>query len=344
MARQRETDQLALFPGSEPETPARGVGAAPVSEEIEELGRELPPGIYLGGSTWSFPGWAGLVYDRRYSESKLAHEGLAAYAQHPLLRAVGIDRTHYAPVEAEDLAVYAAAVPDDFRFLVKAHEACSIAHWPDRPRYGAQRGQPNPLFLDPVYTAEKVVAPYVEGLGEKGGALLFQFAPQDLGGPERFAADLYTFLSALPRGPVYAVELRNRELVTADYADALAAVGACHCHNVLPRMPDIRAQAHLADPAHSAPWTIIRWMLATGMTYETAGRAYAPFNRMMAPDPAARRAVADLARDARAAGRPFLCTVNNNAEGSAPLSIEELAREIVSDITPQTLCRPGGAA
>jgi uncharacterized protein YecE (DUF72 family) len=224
--------------------------------------------------------------------------------------------------------VYAAAVPEGFRFLVKAHEACTIARYPDRPRYGAQRGQANPLFLDPAYTAEVVVAPYVEGLGEKGGALLFQFAPQDLGGPERFAAALYGFLAALPRGPVYAVELRNRELVTADYADALAAAGACHCHNVLPRMPDIRAQARLAG-SERAPWTIIRWLLGPGMTYENAGREYAPFNRLAAPDPAARKAVADLARAALAAGRPFLCTINNNAEGSAPLSIVELAREIV---------------
>jgi uncharacterized protein YecE (DUF72 family) len=338
MARRKETEQLQLFPGSEPEKAVRGagVGAAPVSEEMAALGRELPAGIHLGGSTWSFPGWAGLVYDKRYAESRLAHDGLAAYARHPLLRAVGIDRTHYAPLEAAEFAVYAADVPDDFRFLVKAHEACTLASYPDRPRYGAQRGQQNPLFLDPVYAAEAVVAPYVEGLGEKGGALLFQFAPQGLGGPERFAAALYGFLSALPRGPggpVYAVELRNRELVTADYADALAAAGACHCHNVLPRMPDIRAQAHLAHPAGAAraPWTIIRWLLGGDMTYETAGRAYAPFNRLAAPDPAARRAVADLAREARAAGRPFLCTINNNAEGCAPLSIVELAAEIVAD-------------
>src|SRR5256885_16118940 len=125
MARRKETDQLQLFPGLAETEPARGVGLAPVPEEGAELGEVLPPGILLGGSTWSFPGWAGLVYDRKYSESRLAQEGLAAYARHPLLRAVGVDRTHYAPVEATDLAAYAAAVPEGFRFLVKAHEACT---------------------------------------------------------------------------------------------------------------------------------------------------------------------------------------------------------------------------
>jgi uncharacterized protein YecE (DUF72 family) len=331
MARRKEQDQLALFDlGPEPEPERKGVGAALQPEEVEELGRELPRGIYLGGSTWSFPGWAGLVYDRSYSPSKLAREGLAVYALHPLLRGVGIDRTHYQPVEAVELAEYREAVPEDFRFLVKAHEACTLARFPEHARYGHQKGQENTLFLDPKYATDQVVAPFVEGIGEGGGALLFQFAPQSLGTPAGFAERLHAFLSALPRGPVYAVELRNRELITADYGDALAAVGACHCHNVHPRVPDVRAQGRLAGSSRG-PMTIVRWLLGPGMTYEDAGRRYAPFNRLAAPDPNSRRAVADLAREAHVVGRPFLCTINNNAEGCAPLSAVELAREIVGE-------------
>jgi uncharacterized protein YecE (DUF72 family) len=329
MAQRKPQNQLALFDlGLRSESERRGVGAALQPEEVVELGRRLPGEIHLGGSTWSFPGWAGLVYDRTYAQGRLAREGLAAYARHPLFRAVGVDRTHYSPVEAAELTAYREVVPDGFLFLVKAHEACTLARYPDRDRYGAQRGQENPLFLDPAYAADQVVAPFVEGIGIRSGAILFQFAPQSLGLPARFAERLRDFLAALPRGPIYAVELRNRELVTADYGDALASVGACHCHNVHPRMPDVRAQARLAG-TERGPMTIIRWLLGPGMTYEEAGRRYAPFNRMAAPDPANRKAVADLAREALAAGRAFLCTINNNAEGSAPLSIVELAREIV---------------
>jgi uncharacterized protein YecE (DUF72 family) len=323
-------DQLQLFPGLAPEPAKAGVEPAPFSEEQRELGRTLPEDVYLGGSTWSFPGWRGLVYDGKHTESKLAREGLAAYARHPLFRCVGVDRTYYAPVPAQDLAEYAAQVPDDFRFVVKAHEACVVSRWPDRPRYGAQRGQVNPLFLDPVHAAEQVVAPFVEGLGAKAGAILFQFAPQDLGVPERFAEELRRFLCALPHGPVYAVEVRNREVLTPAYADALAEARACHCHNVHPRMPDVLIQASLAGTDRPrTPITLGRWLLGPGMTYEQAGRLYAPFNRLVAPDEAARTALAELARNALAAGRPFVCTVNNNGEGCAPLSIEALARKIV---------------
>lgn len=312
-----------------PEPEPKGVVPAAFSEDLQELGRALPEDVYLGGSTWSFPGWRGLVYEGKLTESKLAHEGLAAYAQHPLLRCVGVDRTYYAPLPADEFAEYAAQVPDDFRFVVKAHEACTVSRWPDRPRYGAQRGLVNPLFLDPVYTAEQVVGPFVEGLGAKAGALLFQFSPQDLGVPERFAEELRSFLCGLPCGPVYAVEVRNREILTSAYADALAEARACHCHNVHPRMPDVLAQARLAGTDRpQAPITIARWLLGPGMTYEEAGRLYAPFNKFVAPDENARNGLARLAHNAIAAGRPFVCTVNNNGEGSAPLSIEALAKRI----------------
>jgi uncharacterized protein YecE (DUF72 family) len=335
MARRKgPSDQLALFPGAEPEEPEGQeeekprVGPAPVSPDIEELGRALDPEIRLGPSTWSFPGWAGIVYDGKYSTAQLAHEGLAALAQHPLLRGVGLDRTYYAPVPASELAAYAAEVPPGFRFLVKAHEELTLARFPDRPRYGRDRGLGNPLYLDTTYAADEVVAPYVEGLGEKGGALLFQFSPQDVGGPARFADDLGAFLLALPQGPLYAVEVRNRELLTPRYAEALAAAGAVHCINAHPRMPDVRTQASLTGVARARA-VVVRWLLGPGETYETAGRRFAPFDRIQEEDPAARRSLAHLAREARARSQPVLLTVNNNAEGSAPLSIAKLAAEIV---------------
>ena len=320
---------LAAQDGEKPPRP-RKVQPAPIDEADEALARELPAGVHLGPSSWSFPGWAGIVYDRRYPETRLAHEGLAAVARQPLIRGVGVDRTHYAPVEAAELAAYAAQVPEGFRFLVKAHEALTLARFPDRPRYGRERGLGNPLFLDPEHAAREVVAPYVEGLREKGGAILFQFAPQGFAASrreaDRFLGELEDFLLALPRGPVYAIELRNRELLGERYAAVLAATGAVHCANAYVRMPDVTTQMRLAG---SGRMTVVRWMLAPGDTYEAAGKRFAPFDRLQAEDPATRRAVAGLVNDAVREGRPALVTVNNNAEGSAPFSIRLLAAEVV---------------
>ena len=176
--------QLDLFGG--PPTPIaaggrRGVAPALASEAVIETAARLPPSVHLGTSSWSFPGWAGIVYEQSYSQERLARGGLMAYAQHPLLRTVGIDRSYYAPLRREELQRYADAVPEDFRFLMKAHESLTLAHFPRHARYGARRGRPSESFLEPGYASLAVIDPFVEVLGERGGPILFQFAPQDVG-------------------------------------------------------------------------------------------------------------------------------------------------------------------
>jgi len=324
--------QLDLFGTAPKPTPRNHSEVAPaeVPPVIAELAAKLPRTIRLGTSSWSFPGWAGIVYRDAMSQQRLARQGLAAYARHPLLRTVGIDRTYYGPIASRDFAAYAEAVPDDFRFLVKAHEACTTARWPHHERYGAQRGQRNPLFLDAAYAVDHVVGPFLEGLGDKGGPLLFQFPPQDLTamGGDDFAIRLQRFLAALPQGPTYAVELRHAELLGKEYAQALRSVEACHCFNLHPSMPDLAAQAAIVDPT-AMPAAVIRWMLRRDRRYADARASYAPFDRIAEPDPGTRHAAAALARRAAAAGKQVFIVINNKAEGSAPLSAQLLAEEFV---------------
>ncbi len=323
----RAPNQLALFGGAEtPKTDA--VEPARVSDEVRGLAARLPQGVFLGGSSWSYPGWAGHVWATSYAEARLARHGLAAYGQHPLLRAVGIDRTHYRSLSADEFARFAAQVPDDFRFLVKAHE--DLTHWrfPDRERYGARRGQGNPRFLDPELAIEQVVIPASTGLGAKLGAVVFEFAPQEFGRPRDFARDLDAFLAELPPAVHYGIELRNRELLTPDYAAVLAARGACHVFNVHPRMPDLPIQRRVVAPG---PRTIVRWLVARGMTYEETGARFAPFDRIHREDANQRARVAELLGEAVADGRLGIATINNNAEGCAPLSIVELATRLTEE-------------
>ncbi|MEZ4363600.1 MAG: DUF72 domain-containing protein [Kofleriaceae bacterium] len=318
-------EQLTLFGAPEP---ARGVVAAePAAADVVELAARLPERLYLGTSSWSFPGWKGIVWRGEHSEQQLARKGLAAYAAHPLFRTVGIDRTHYAPVPAQTFRDYAAVVPASFRFLAKAHESCTLASFPSHPRYGTQRGAVNPLFLDAAYARDQVVAPFVEGLGAHAGPLLFQFAQQPLeqlgGSPRRFAEKLYRFLRDLPKGPLYCVELRNPQLLTDDYRAALRAAGAHHCVNALPQMPPPDCQ-----PVAPESPLVIRWLLAPHHTYESALTAYRPFDRLLDPDLVTRRQLVTLLRDALTRDVPIWLIVNNKAEGSAPLTIRELARSL----------------
>ncbi len=334
--KRRVEEQLHLFsPPSSSDAPARRtqqINPAPLLPDVESLAASLPETIRLGTSSWSFPGWEGLIYDRPAPQAKLSREGLPLYAQHPLLRTVGVDRTYYRPMTAAQFADYAVQVPETFRFLVKAHEYCTLAGFNDQPRYGTRRGQHNSLFLDPHYATQEVVGPFMAGLKDKAGPLLFQFSPQDfasLGGPGHFVERLYQFLDRLPRGPVYAVEIRNTELFTPEYVDALSAVGACHCINGHPSMPTVHDQAALIQLERNQA-VVIRWMQARHLSYQAAKQKYAPFNQIVDADPTSRQAIAELCLNASVRRQPAYVIVNNKAEGCAPLSIFQLARQIVT--------------
>jgi uncharacterized protein YecE (DUF72 family) len=332
----RDERQPGLFdddPDPDPPAKARArarrgtsVGAAEPTEELRRIAQSLPAHVRLGTSSWSFPGWAGIVYDREASTALLARRGLAAYGRHPLLRAVGLDRTYYAPIPAASFAEYAAVVPDDFRFLVKGAAECTS---PTLRGDGPER--PNPRFLDSSWARDEVVSPFVEGLGSKAGPLVFQFPPLGVEvtrEPRRFAESLARFLGALPAGPWYAVELREALLFGEPYLEALDASGAGHCFSRHPRMPDLDVQLGVAGAERLRGPIVVRWMLNPRLSYEQARTTYAPFSSLVDEDRPTRESLARLCLDPDLGIRPIVIVANNKAEGSAPLTVLELARAI----------------
>ncbi|HSG07253.1 MAG TPA: DUF72 domain-containing protein [Longimicrobiales bacterium] len=333
--------QLGLF-DDEPTPGVTPVAPAPVPEDLASVAARLPAGLRLGTSSWSFPGWSGLVYDRKASETTLARYGLAAYARHPLLRTVGLDRGFYRPVPLEDFQRYAEAVPDDFRFLVKADR---LLTYPTDPGSGGFRGS-NPHFLDATYAIEAVVGPMMEGLGSKAGPLLFQFpplAPNLVGGPEGFVQRLHRFLDALPPGPLYSVELRTPALLTPEYVQALEGVRAAHCYTVHPAMSPLGEQLRAVRPFEQ-PALVVRWMLHAGLRYEAAKDRYEPFDRIVDEDPDSRERITLAAFDALIAERAVFVVVNNKAEGSSPLSVFHLARRLAAWEPREGAATPAGPA
>jgi uncharacterized protein YecE (DUF72 family) len=305
------------------------VEAAPLKPDEQLLAERLPPELRLGGMSWSYPGWRGVVYSTTADTKLLAAAGLTAYGKHPLLRAVEIDRSFYEPLPAQYFNELSQQVPADFRFLVKAHEDCTLFSYPRRPRFGKKQGEPNRRYLDAGYAASAVVASTVEGLGKKLGALLFQFPPQDESEPQAFADKLYQFLHALPRGVPYAVELRTPQLLTPAYAAALEASGAVHTHNVWGNMPPVLQQARLLPPVARKP-LLVRWMMRRGEKYADAGSRFSPFSRLVEPDQVNRAQIASLMAKALAHAVPAFAFINNKAEGCAPASAAELARSILA--------------
>jgi uncharacterized protein YecE (DUF72 family) len=319
----RPRDQLSLF-GEEPPPDV----LADEYASAAELAKALPPSLYLGTSSWGFPGWYGIVYSERQSEQALAREGLREYAQHPLLRTVGIDRSFYAPIPETDLDRYAGQLPPGFPCCAKALARITS---PINMGLGpGVEGEPNPDFLSPSLFMDLMGQPFLERFRDHLGPFIFEFppvAPELRPSPEAFAERLDRFFSALPRSLPYCVELRDRALMTPAYRQVLAAHGVAHAYNYWRAMPMPAAQArHL--PLGAAPFVLIRLMLRPGTQYEERRHLFAPFNRIVDPDEQMRREVVDLIRTAQAAGRPTYVLVNNKAEGSSPLTVRALAEQL----------------
>lgn len=333
--------QDGLFPGFEPPVRRRAGGpkvrAAAPTDACLRLAAALPPEVRLGTSSWNFPGWAGRVWDGEHAEATLSKHGLPAYAAHPLLRTVSLDRAFYRPLTAGQYADYAQQAPEDFRFMVKAPSLIA-----DAMRRGEDgRGlEPNANFLDPALAVHEFAQPALDGLGAKLGVLVFQLSPLPagwLGRLPQFFERLATMLTALPSQPygaVVAVEVRNAELLAPPWRERFVAMlrdnGATYCLGLHAKLPPIDAQLPLLRALWPGP-LVCRWSLNRRhgrYGYEEAKQLYAPFDRLVDPDPDTRAVLAKVAAATARAGRPVYVALNNKAEGSAPLSVEALAQAI----------------
>jgi len=327
--------QLELFEGGAPATASAKRRDTELSERLERehaesraIAARLPPGVFFGTSSWSFPEWAGVVYSRRGSQAELAREGLREYARHPLLTTVGIDRSFYAPIPKADLKRYGSQLPPGFPCVAKA--PATVVEPTSRLRSGGR--EKNSDFLSATRLIDELVAPISESFREHTGPFLLQFPPappEHRLAPPEFAARLEQFLGALPRDFSYAVELRDAMLLTDAYRRALAAHGAAHVYNFATAMP-MPADQERVVPLEQAPFALVRLLLPPGSTYEGRREELRPFDRVSSPQPEMRRQVLDLLRRAVERHIPISVLVNNKAEGCSPLTIRALA-ELLAD-------------
>lgn len=219
----RDTRTEALF-DDEPPVNAPIAPMAP-ERDLRLLGERLPAGIYLGSSSWNFPGWRGVVWSQMSSVKGLAEKGLTAYSAYPVFRTAGIDRSYYKPLTEETYRHFAEQVPENFRFLVKAPQSVTDSLVRDVRGRGAGV---NTHYLDVNETLETFIDPVVKGLGRKLGVLVFELAalPRErilnLRNAHAAIDEIVVFFSRLPREtdgmPLsYGVEMRTAQL--------------CRCHN-----------------------------------------------------------------------------------------------------------------
>lgn len=295
--------------------------------EIEALARTVPHNIFLGTSTWTYPGWSGLVYHRNYPKNGAAARMLGEYARFPLFRTVGIDSSFYRPPSIDTLKAYAKALPAGFPCVSKVWDQITI-HTHAGIRETGKAGELNPDFLNAELFLQEMYQPYQLHFNDHAGPFVFEFQAIGRSGamsPPEFANQLDEFFGKLPGEGRYAVEVRNEEFLTDLYFAVLREHGVSHVFNSWTRMPSIGEQ--LALPASlTSTFVVARVLLRPGRTYEEAVDAFAPYDRIREPNPELRADVITLINRARSLRIPAYILVNNRAEGSAPNTIIEIVR------------------
>jgi uncharacterized protein YecE (DUF72 family) len=283
-------------------------------------------GIYIGTSSWKYPGWVGSLYTEgryiyrgRLSKARFERECLSEYAG--VFRSVCVDAAYYTFPSPKYLAGLVAQVPDGFRFSFKVTDDITLKHFPNLDRFGSRRGQANPHFLDAALFTEAFLTPCMPHR-DKVGLLMFEFShfhPVDYGRGRDFIGDLDRFLGQLPSGWDYGVEIRNRSFLHPEYFDVLRRHRVVHVYNSWEAMPPVEEQ-WLAPGSRTHPDCIgARFLLRPGRRYAEAVDQFSPYAEVQDPYPAGRRVMVEMIlaslRQARP-GRAYIY-INNRFEGSA---------------------------
>jgi uncharacterized protein YecE (DUF72 family) len=163
-------------------------------------------GIRIGASSWTAPSWEGVFYPA----GSRAADWLPHYAAR--YDTVEVDATFYRIPEPRVVDGWRERTPAGFLFAAKAPQV--ITH---------------EKVLEDCTAELAAFLRVMDRLGDRQGPILFQFRyfnKTELPDPKPFLDRLERFLTALPRdGRRYAVEVRNRNLVTDRLLDLLARNG-----------------------------------------------------------------------------------------------------------------------
>jgi len=158
--------------------------------------------LYVGTSGFSYKSWKGPFYPEDLPDDQM----LSYYAGQ--LPAVEINNTFYRMPKADMLERWAEAVPDTFRFALKAPQR--ITH---RKRLNNTREEVSYFFET------------LSVLRDRLGPALFQLPPNAKANVER----LREFLGTLPQGCKVAFEFRHPSWFETEVLDALRDGGAALC-------------------------------------------------------------------------------------------------------------------
>ena len=295
-------------------------------------------GVYIGTSSWKYPGWCGMLYESARYEyrgklamSRFERNCLEEYAK--VFKTVSVDAAYYKFPERNFLEPIMGQVPDDFQFSFKVTDTITIKKFPNLPKFGMRAGEINPDFLNAELFAEAFLKT-CEPFRKKVGLLIFEFGrfyKNDFS-VAQFSQALDAFFGKLPKDWPYGIEIRNRDYLVPEYFGVLAKHGVTHVYNSWTDMPSANEQLAMPGSVTNANLVAARFLMTPGRKYDESLKLFQPYDRLREPDEDARKAGAALivGGERYEPRRKTFVYVNNRLEGNA---LETIAAMIARAVT-----------
>lgn len=213
-----------------------------VTSERESNGaapEPVHPRLHLGTSSFSHESWVGPFYP----DGAKPGDFLALYARR--FETVEIDATFYRIPSAAQARSWAAKTPEGFRIAAKVPQV--VTH--------------EKTLVDCADDVRAFLGAMDE-LGDRRGPLLFQFPyfrRDAFASAGAFLARLEPFLESLPRGPRFALEIRNKGWIGEPLLSLLRRHGIAYALIDHPWMPPIEELLQRHDVV-TADFSYVRWL------------------------------------------------------------------------------------
>jgi uncharacterized protein YecE (DUF72 family) len=281
--------------------------------------------VFIGTSSWKYPGWSGMLYDEsryvyrgKFAKTRFEKNCLSEYAE--VFKTVSVDAAYYTFPSVNFLEGLASQVPPDFQFGLKVTDEITVKKFPNQPRFGARAGKPNENFLTAEVFERGFLKP-CEAIRSQVGIIMFEFSrfyPTDYEHGRDFVSSLDSFLTKLPAGWPYSIEMRNKNWLKAEYFECLARHNVTHVFNSWTEMPPVSEQLAIPGSETNPELVAARFLLKPGRKYEDAVKAFQPYDKTQEVNYEARKAgTALIEKGKKNPKQKTFIFVNNRLEGNA---------------------------
>ena len=290
--------------------------------------------IFIGTSSWKYEGWLGQVFSEerymtrgKFSHKKFEENCIAEYGEvFPIV--CGDFAFYQFPTMAFWEKLFMRA-PEKLRWAFKVPEEITVKQWPGHARYGVRAGLENENFLNAdLFSGAFLRA--LEPYRDRVSVLIFELGTMSrkvMPDVDAFVTQVNRFLSQLPDGWRYSIEIRNPEFLAADYFSCLQSHNVAHVLNSWTRMPELGRQLQMEN-VFTADFAVVRALLRYGRTYEQAVKTFEPYRAVQEEYPAVRDALKEILARAKRLKQPAFVFVNNRLEGNAPGTIDAVTEDV----------------